>query len=240
MITLDLLPDMPVTLDERSAELGGCFWQTPLTVYDRVPIQWAYDTLRTHERPVMLDIGASTGCFTLLAKFLPTLYVHAFEPHPLAYGVLRDNLRLNSLDWQCRVEQVAMSDVEVEFDTFHAVLPNTAAGLSMLGGSPNQDRTHHNIAVAVTTIDAHIAKWPTVALLPTLIKIDVEGNELAVLRGGEKTIRTLRPALIVEASDINAAQYGYTPADIEMLLREWGYAWTSPNGCDLLCTWKGE
>jgi FkbM family methyltransferase len=227
---------MPVTLDDRSAELGGCFWQTPLTVYDRVPIQWAYDMLLTHERPVMLDIGASTGCFTLLAKYVPDLIVHAVEPFPLAYGVLSDNVRLNNLAHTVALLNFAMSDT-LEIGLFHVAEPVTASGLSMLGGNPNQDRPHHDIAVHVYTIDYlyemnHTPQW-------TLIKIDVEGNELAVLRGGEKTIRTLRPALIVEASDINAAQYGYTPADIETLLREWGYAWTSPNGCDLLCTWKG-
>jgi FkbM family methyltransferase len=56
-----------------------------------------------------------------------------------------------------------------------------------------------------------------------VIKIDVEGMELAVLRSGERAIAIDRPILYVEIAAQQMARYGVAPSDVEMFLRKYNY-----------------
>lgn len=234
MITLDLLPNMPINVDDRTAALGGSFWYDPLRVYAPIPLQWCYDRLIAHNPAVLLDIGASTGCYTLLAAHHPALTVHAFEPVSEVADTLRENVRLNGIEACVTVHGTAVSD-KIGEQTFHVVKGGSVA-LSMLGGRPTHYKDYDDVLIPVTTVD-EFCQWEN--LIPTVIKIDTEGNELAVLRGAARVVEKHHPDLIVEWSDINTDQYGYHPREIEALLTEWGYTFTNEDGNDLLCVWRG-
>jgi hypothetical protein len=69
------------------------------------------------------------------------------------------------------------------------------------GGAPS--------TVGVVRLDEAVAE------VPTLIKIDVEGAETAVLRGAERFLRSERPPhLIVEHNPVSAAAAGFAPGDV--------------------------
>lgn len=55
------------------------------------------------------------------------------------------------------------------------------------------------------------------------LKIDVEGYELFVIRGGEKTIRTCKPCIVVEQKPGHGAKFGIGDKDALPLLESWGY-----------------
>ena len=55
------------------------------------------------------------------------------------------------------------------------------------------------------------------------IKIDTEGAELFVLRGGLETIKKHRPAVLCEYWAPNTAQFGYHPDAITSLMETLGY-----------------
>jgi hypothetical protein len=57
-----------------------------------------------------------------------------------------------------------------------------------------------------------------------VIKIDTEGSELNILKGGEKTIREFKPAILLEFDNKNTTQFGYMRDDIVELLRSYGYS----------------
>ena len=56
-----------------------------------------------------------------------------------------------------------------------------------------------------------------------IIKIDTEGAELSIIKGGEKTIREFKPNILLEFDDKNTAQFGYRRDDIVSLLQSYGY-----------------
>jgi hypothetical protein len=55
------------------------------------------------------------------------------------------------------------------------------------------------------------------------LKIDVEGAELNVLRGAEKTINRDHPGILIEFSEDNTRQFGYEPGAIKDWLEARGY-----------------
>jgi len=55
------------------------------------------------------------------------------------------------------------------------------------------------------------------------IKIDVEGGELDVLKGGLGILNRLHPVIMCELADIRTRQWGYMASDIFSLLRRYGY-----------------
>lgn len=74
------------------------------------------------------------------------------------------------------------------------------------------------ITVEVSTLDAEVGE-----LSPSLVKIDVEGAELAVLEGGRTTLARLKPLMIFEHVASAAALYGARSADLWDLLTGLGY-----------------
>lgn len=67
-------------------------------------------------------------------------------------------------------------------------------------------------------------------LAPTIVKIDVEGDELKVLRGATETLRRHRPVLLIELH-LNAMEArGENPREIGRMLAELGYGWETSLG----------
>jgi FkbM family methyltransferase len=155
-----------------------------------------YAAFKAALRPghVAFDVGANVGCYTVLLGQLvsPGGRVFAFEPSPQAFRGLTQHIALN------RLQGVAVS-------TRSAVADREGAGDFVLSGSTGTDRlasanevpgnsvTH----VTVVTLDDFCARE---GLRPDFVKIDVEGAELAVLRGARRTIQATRDrlALFVE------------------------------------------
>jgi FkbM family methyltransferase len=131
---------------------------------------------------VCLDIGAHIGYFTLLASRLvgPAGHVYAFEPSPVNYEALRANLSRN------RAANVTALRVAIGEATDRALLheaPGTNSGRATLRDvRPNLEP----IAADGVMVDV----LPAVDAIPEdhlrrirVIKVDVEGYEVEVLRG---------------------------------------------------------
>jgi FkbM family methyltransferase len=144
-----------------------------------------YQAFRASLRPgdVALDVGANVGVYTLLfAQWVgPTGHVHSFEPAPDTFAALGDHVRLNGLGRVVTAVHAAVADapgtVTFLVDNPHGM--NRLAARSEVSG-------RRTVAVPCETIDGYCERH---GLRPGLIKIDVEGFELAVLRGARRTIR---------------------------------------------------
>lgn len=172
----------------------------------------------------VLDIGANIGEITLLAakRVGPQGKVFAFEPIYEIADQLNRHVRMNSLD-QVVIERSALSDVEDDGAPIYAScgqdVKDGHSGLGSLyggqGGEIPLQRTH------MTTLDRWVSKLDLQRI--DLIKIDIEGAELACLRGASSCLARFKPTIIVEIQDFTATRAGYRARDILDFLAALGY-----------------
>ncbi len=142
---------------------------------------------------VVLDIGANTGTYSLMACAAnPNVLVHAFEPVARVASKARRNAALNPR-FRAKVHEMAVGAAS------GTAMLSDPGGDNCYSASLNPDflsgeKSHYE--VAVVTVDDFVAQ----EALPTvdLVKIDVEGFEEFVIDGMAHTIHRHRPALMVE------------------------------------------
>lgn len=145
------------------------------------------------EANVILDIGANTGVFSMLAGKFSSGKVYAFEPVPYNYSILQKNIALNP-DVNVELQTIALSDKNATVDMF--IEPDTVNYINSL----NNDRLDQSKAKKIEVKCQRLDDLVTEKNIPTidLIKIDVEGHEEAVLKGGQNSIQKFRPSIIIE------------------------------------------
>jgi FkbM family methyltransferase len=166
----------------------------------------------------VLDIGANWGLFTArLARLVgPSGHVEAFEPHPAHAATLRKVAAgLPAVD----VHMTALSDHEGEAELVIPVRDGTPlTALAHLDAPAPAGPREQRVPVPLRTLDAVLGDdHPPV----DLVKCDVEGHELEVLRGGERTLRRGRPALVLEIEERHRPDGGV--AEVFDYLRDIGY-----------------
>jgi FkbM family methyltransferase len=164
---------------------------------------------------VIIDAGANVGYFSLLfAKWLRGKgNVHAFEPFPETARRFGRNLELNQrLKPVVHLHRSALSDFIGKMGM--SVPDQKNQGCNYLGDAGERD-------VEVTTVDAFCEKERLIRV--NLIKVDVEGSEVALLRGAEQTIRRFRPVLMIEVNPSTLQRFGYTARDLIEAIGQYGY-----------------
>jgi FkbM family methyltransferase len=166
---------------------------------------------------IFLDVGANAGFYTIaVATSNASILVHAFEPNPLVSKYFLRNLELNGLtDSRISLHEIGLSDREFDGELFVPQFTGTGGG-SLKNLHPEEgDPTLFSIAL--TRLDA-------LGLEGTdLIKIDVEGAELSVLRGGLETIKRGRPTIFIELLRKWMRPFGAHPNDVFDFLHQLGY-----------------
>lgn len=164
----------------------------------------------------MLDVGANIGAYTVAAaRHCPGLQrLEAFEPAPAAFAELQRNLALQDESSRLVAHPIAASDSTgtARFDIF-----GDMHGANQLSGaSGTHKEAHTTIEVQVGLLDDVVGA----SGLDLLMKIDVEGAELGVLRGASRLLTENRCYLQVEVlsaghlTDVRTilGDLGYTPA----------------------------
>jgi FkbM family methyltransferase len=159
-----------------------------------------------------VDVGANVGdVLAEMVRLAPEGRHVAFEPLPALAAALAQ--RFPGVD----VRSVALADEAGRSSYAHVV---TRPGWSGLRERPMaRDERVETIEVEVRRLDDELPE----DLAPALIKIDVEGAELGVLRGARETLRTHRPLVVFEHGLGSADHYGTHPRDVFGLLAGLGY-----------------
>ncbi len=160
----------------------------------------------------VLDVGGNIGTAALdFAAAAPESRVHVFEPAPEMLAALRHNLELNRLP-NVEVHAFGLGERDerrwLQADMPHNPGSNYVAAAADSGICPVELRRLDGLTFLTAV---------------SFIKIDVEGFELAVLRGGQDLIARCRPLLILERNDRALARAGASWGEVRRTLVRWGY-----------------
>ena len=177
----------------------------------------------------ILDIGANAGFLTLhMAQAVAPRggRVLAFEPVPATFHQLGANILVNDLEQVVSGVNVALGDREGQL-TFYVPENQGSAAASARPLFPQEANQH--VQVRMVRLDDFAAEHPFGRI--DLVKCDVDGAELAVLRGALETIRRHSPILAIETMRKWTAAYDYVPQDVVDLLCAVGYeCWSFADG----------
>lgn len=178
---------------------------------------------------VFFDIGANFGFYSLLAaEFVKSGRICSFEPVPYVFKNLQKNSRSapNIEAVNCAVSnRVGTIDFDQAPESRHTGSSIDEKG-SRVPGAPLVAFT--KIRVSTTTIDEFSARG---GLVPTIMKIDVEGAEKLVIEGARATLSSGSPTVILEVLKPPTDNRGHR--DAVRMLQELGYrphALTAPGG----------
>lgn len=161
---------------------------------------------------IYVDIGANIGTLSIAAAQTVgekgTLI--SVEPNPRIYQYLTKNLMLNGIT-NCQTVQMAVGEAE---------------GETYFSNDPRLDDVNHVVknasnnvlTVKMTTLDALTAHLPRIDLL----KIDVEGYELFVLRGGKNALNKTQ-ILFFESWETPFKANGYSCQDLFKEIKQYGF-----------------
>lgn len=172
-------------------------WDTALSVVGHdLEVKETYGAiLQSPQRPeLFVDIGGNYGTHSLLflVSRIPAITV---EPNPSCHRFFRELCASNRVE--PRLEPVAIGAVPGHVDLSY---PERDTWL----GATNAETTSKLLAgqqalvtvrVKQRTVDDYLADMGAAR---TLLKIDTEGNELAVLQGATRTLRVVRPTIVFE------------------------------------------
>jgi len=185
--------------------------------YEETMTDWLECTVRLGAGDVALDVGANIGWYAvLLAKLSdPATQVFAFEPDPLNFSLLVDNLARNGASTVKPVQKAA--------GAIAGRLHLHQYGAKNLGRHsllPINEGT--SVEVEVLSLDAFLAAEGIDLARVRFLKMDVEGFELSVLEGMPKLLAA-NPLIIAEYSPATMRRCGLDVGRMLGLLRDAGY-----------------
>lgn len=154
---------------------------------------------------IFYDIGANTGFYSYLASFFAK-EIHSFEPISDYYALLENNLKIFGTKFF--INKIALADkkgfMNIYFDF----------------GKSNFFRKKSNIVfkVKTKTLDDYLKNHNK----PTILKLDTEGSEFLILKGGKNFLKNNNPKVFIEVWSADVKDFESSVKSIEFM-RKIGY-----------------
>lgn len=204
-------------LGYRKAPLGQRFFKlvrfkvTPVPTYHELREgTWEPDVINfieTHLRAgqTFVDVGAWIGLYSLLSSLLvgEKGKVYAFEPEPTSRRFLEKNLKAN------RANNVTVLPYALSSTGGNRLMDHKPGSSLARVYSNDECRLEDAVSVEVMTLDDFFRHHE----VPDMIKIDVEGHENEVLKGGLEILRNPKTTVIIELHSILLRRFGVDPAE---------------------------
>ncbi len=174
---------------------------------------------------VLFDAGASNGFFSLFyCASHPQNRAVGFEPSELFRNRIREMVELNRMSARLTVEPFALGAVPGESELWF----DPDGGFVQVGDFPGTARERMRRTLFQTrTIDGECAR---LGLIPTVVKIDIEGNEWEALQGATKLLGENPPVIFLELHLNYLEHRGIQPQAVTDLLERFGYTFFSHDG----------
>ena len=168
------------------------FWAGLANGWEKISIRLWIELCKRSE--VIVDAGANTGIYSLIAKSLdPKTIVYAFEPVKRVYEKLQENNKLNNFNINCY--EVALSN-----NTGKAVIYDLPSE-HVYSVTVNQNRhsaDHSTIKTEIQTITLDLFIENNNLKKIDLLKLDVETHEPEVMEGFKKYLKEFSPVILIE------------------------------------------
>jgi FkbM family methyltransferase len=140
------------------------------------------------------DIGSNVGLRSVyaLSENRPTVL---FDPNPEVSKISKQMIALNQFQ-NFKIEQSGVSDSEGELNFY---ISSSAYMSSFDKEHAAKDKIVAEIKIPVTTINLYLKANPQ--FQPKIVKVDVEGFEINVLKGASDMLKIYKPALLLEILD---------------------------------------
>ena len=179
-------PDGPKRLpfDARNTHYQGVFLTGLELGYEASTL--ALLDILTADNGVFYDVGGNFGYFSLCLAARPGYggHIHTFEPHPMSFAELQAHINASGLKARITPHAIALSNENgtgrLRIDALHSALAKLMDGAA-------------GVDVPLKQLDS--LDLPP----PSVIKIDVEDHEVAVLEGGQRLLKETRPAILFES-----------------------------------------
>lgn len=159
-----------------------------------------------------VDVGANMGFLSLIASLTkPGIKVIAFEPNPKNFRIFNENIAANGFK-NIHCELLALSD---GVGTATLYLNGSDMSASLLPDFQDSfNPATDSIQTQTATLDCYFERLGVPA--PLVLKIDVEGHEVAMLRGARRVLGDYAPTVILEV----LKPY---PDEVNVLFKQLGY-----------------
>lgn len=206
----------------RIARKGNLVAETDIHDYNDWKAYWG---LKEKEREklyilarqarTVVDIGVNNGWVLMnIAEIVSKNdgYVYGFEPHPGTYNRCIKNIQSSKLS-NCKVFNLGCGDKPGELNMISE--KDTNSGENRIVSEVEVSDIKGLTKVRITTLDEHLKDIQEV----NLIKIDVEGFELHVLKGAVNILEKFKPTLFIEIDEKLLAANQSSPNDIFQFLQ---------------------
>lgn len=170
---------------------------------------------------VIIDIGVNIGLTSLnFAKISPDAVIIGFEPDIKNFRKAEKNLSINEIT-NVKILNKGLGEAS---DTVRLSRVNAAnAGMNRIlpKSSEDQGQVYESTEIQIIKFDDFAAEENLSKI--DLIKIDVEGYELNVLKGAANSIRKYKPVLFIELDDDNLREQNSTAGELVLFLEKTNY-----------------
>lgn len=172
------------TLNNYNTQIENeIFWEELTGNWEKESLE-LWIKLCDHSQSIF-DIGANTGIYALVAKTVnPGAKVYAFEPHPLFFERLKENVISNNYDISCYEKAISNFDGNLSIEDYAV--------------------QNQNISVEAVTLNSFISQNNITKV--DLIKIDVETFEPQVMEGFSEYLSQFKPTMIIEILNDEVAE----------------------------------
>lgn len=211
------LPKLPCLFN------GKWVW-FPVESWPEIVLDYEPHIARVIERELrsggcFVDVGAHLGYWYLFAPRFPGIQIVAVEPSPRFDLLLKAVAKLPGvlpIRAGCGSAAGEVSFYAHGINTIGTLSPEVAAAYDSFGDEPIMEE----IKVKVLTLDDIVSSR---GITPSLVKIDVEGYEVEVLRGAQKLLASEGVAWIIEVHPWQTGKAGDSEEELYSILDGFGY-----------------
>jgi FkbM family methyltransferase len=219
-------------LDEGTMDFVGPTFTQLSGLLSRMIGGWEIEKMLPEDTSLIaVDVGACVGSWgVVLAHFHPKIKVYCFEPYSLSYKCLVHNAQgldnLSSMNYAIddKRGKILLSYPELGARNHRMMPEKDNYGQITAYGKPDSSVREE---VETLTLDDLFGQM-------SLLKIDVEGMEMRVLAGAQKTIAQNRPIIQIEMNEINQQRAGHSVEELKQYMKDMDYVPTTYDQWDAI------